>query len=276
MDVFKIIIFVSAAFIVSGCDTNNYSSTDSNTSDEAASDEAAPDEVASGDVPEGIDESEQTGIFVSDGFFITFSDGQPKVFNENGFYRRTTITVTANADDVNDLIQTNFNTPVNFRTEWGSFDTDQCFIGSEGTCSVEWTSGDPRHFQSVCSNAFTIFTSGEESFIDANDDGLFNFDESFTDLEEPFLDVNGNGSFDASGLELIDLAVFSSGTKNGIHDFSDNRYNGSLCDSPSTNAECSNRTSTIIWNKARINVKESNDGLDEIADTADDFVCIKS
>lgn len=268
MDAFKIIVIVSVALLASGCDTNNYSTPD---------DSGTSNEVASGDVPDGINESEQTGIFVSDGFFITFSEGQPPIFNQVGGYTLTTVLVTANADDVNDLIQTNFNTPVNFRTEWGSFDTDQCYIGSNGTCSVTWTSGDPIQFQSVCSNAFTIYASGEESFIDRNDDGLFNAGETFTDLEEPFLDVNNNGVFDSvSGLELIDLAVFSSGTKNGIHDFADNRYNGSLCDSPSTNAECSNQISTIIWNKAIMNIKASHDGPDEIADTADDFVCINS
>ncbi len=40
------------------------------------------------------------------------------------------------------------------------------------------------------------FTRGEEAFVDANGDGVYNLGETFSDVPEPFIDANGNNVYD--------------------------------------------------------------------------------
>jgi len=219
----------------------------------------------------------QTGIFVTDDFFVTFSVGSPVIFNDSNSYTYTSVDLTVYANDVNDLVQTKFAEPIKFKTSWGSFDTDQCFITTEGACTVTWHSGAPNTGPG-CRVAFTVYAEGEESFVDADDDGFFDVTETYTDLEEPFLDADLSGNFTNSGLELIDVAEYSSGVKNGTHDTADGLYNGTLCDNVTTNSECSTRTSTIIWAQASIKISKSMtpDTFDKNknGNTADAFSCI--
>lgn len=258
------IILLSAIFSLTAC------------GDEESQDVTGGSSSSSSSSGGTLTESSQTGIFVSDDFFMAFDDGTPEIYSDTGSYTTTDVVITIRAKDSNNLVQTGINSPVNFRVNWGSFDTDQCDLSSDGTCNVTWHSGNPDTGPS-CFVAFTAYASGEESFVDANDDGLFNQGESFTDLEEPFLDVNANGSFDSTGLELIDVAEYSDGKKNGSHDAADGEYNGSLCASAS-DTDCSSTNSTIIWDKGFIRIRTGTfvdtDDIDNDADTTEVFTCI--
>lgn len=58
------------------------------------------------------------------------------------------------------------------------------------------------------------FTRGEEPFIDANGDGIYNPGEVFADIPEPFIDANGNGVYDPD--DPFELFVDVNG--NGVWD----------------------------------------------------------
>ncbi|MFQ5543719.1 MAG: Ig domain-containing protein [Nitrospiria bacterium] len=61
-------------------------------------------------------------------------------------------------------------------------------------------------------------TIGEEAFIDASGNGLFDAGENFTDLGEPFLDQNDNGAFDAG-------EIFVDFNKDGVFTGPDGQWN---------------------------------------------------
>lgn len=225
-------------------------------------DSKGSDDDNSSGTGELLNADSQSGKLVADDFFISFDKSQPRIFNSSNGYTTTDVVVTVRANDFNDLVQTNSTFQIKFKTSWGSFDSDQCSIDSTGSCSVTWHSGDPSSVnRPICEVAFTAYTSGEEFFLDSNDDGLFNSTETFYDLEEPYLDVDHDQSFTlANGKELIDIAIYSNGVVNGLHDGGDGKYNGSLCDDISTNSFCSSTQSTIIWTKSFINVVDADDG----------------
>ncbi len=67
------------------------------------------------------------------------------------------------------------------------------------------------------------FTRGEEPFVDANGDGVYNLGESFTDIPEPFIDSDGNGVYDAGNpfdmlVDVNDNGVWDSAQNPGVWD----------------------------------------------------------
>lgn len=62
------------------------------------------------------------------------------------------------------------------------------------------------------------FTRGEEPFVDANGDGIYNPGEVFADVPEPFIDANGNGVYDPD--DPFELFVDVNG--NGVWDSAQN------------------------------------------------------
>jgi len=56
------------------------------------------------------------------------------------------------------------------------------------------------------------FTRGEEPFIDANGDGIYNPGETFFDVPEPFIDANGNGVYDPGDAFELFVDVNGNGT----------------------------------------------------------------
>ena len=211
-----------------------------------------------------LGDSTPTGRIAADGFFVLYDPAIPEVFDSTLSYTQQSVTITAFGDDVNDLAEVNGQT-VNFKAEWGSWldERDSCVMDN-GSCSVTWRSGNPATAPGSCSVAITAWTTGEESFFDADDDGLFeasdNAVQPFTDLEEPYLDINSNGSFDGAIStvelvgELIDIINFDGTTpnaKSGDHDSGNTLYDGSLC--AAGNALCNTtRTSMIIHTRSRL------------------------
>ncbi len=80
---------------------------------------------------------------------------------------------------------------------------------------------------------------GEESFTDANGNGIYDSGEPFTDLGEPFIDANDNGIWDSGELYLDDNSNNQYDTPNGVWD-------GPGC----TAAGC--RASPLIWRAIRL------------------------
>lgn len=215
-----------------------------------------------------LGDSTPTGRIAADGFFVLYDPAIPPVFDSDRNFSAQDVTITAFADDVNDLAEVSGQT-VNFKAEWGSWldERDSCVMDN-GSCSVTWRSGDPFTAPGSCRVAITAWTTGEESFFDFDDDGLFEASDHavvpFSDLQEPFLDINGNGSFDGaiatveSVGELIDIIDFDGttpGVKSGDHDAGNTQYDGSLC--ATGNALCNtSRTSMIIHTRSTLLIQE--------------------
>ncbi|MEK8015558.1 MAG: hypothetical protein VSS75_001735, partial [Candidatus Parabeggiatoa sp.] len=91
----------------------------------------------------------------------------------------------------------------------------------------------------LCSNpglvTIVAFTTGSESFVDKNGNGLYDADDSFTDICEPFIDGNDNGQFDEGEL-YIDV------NSNGAFDTGNGQFDGP--GGPSEN--------TTIWYSTRV------------------------
>ncbi|MGK0443454.1 MAG: hypothetical protein ACJA1U_000379 [Bermanella sp.] len=87
---------------------------------------------------------------------------------------------------------------------------------SNGSCSVEWESTNPRPVDGYVT--VVAFTRGQGDYQDANSNGLFDLGESFTTYGESFVDANGNGSFETEGeyqpiVDIDDDAIADFGWK---------------------------------------------------------------
>jgi len=158
--------------------------------------------------------SVNTGFPDQDSFSLSIDTLNPEGLDYDG----ETITFTIRAAD-------HFNNPVPdgtavyFSTEGGAIEPSCSTV--KGTCSVVWTSQNPRPSNG---RATVIATAiGGESFIDANGNGFYNHGELFTDLSEAFQDDNENGIFDLGFEEFFDFNA------NGIFDSGNGIYNGFLC-----------------------------------------------
>ena len=103
-----------------------------------------------------------------------------------------------------------------------------------GVCSVIFVSQDPRDNPTIAEGdgRVTILATaiGEESFVDADSDGIFNNADVPLEIGEPFRDDNENGIVEPALNELF--ADFNS---NGLPDAANHpdyiNFNGLLCDS---------------------------------------------
>ena len=147
-------------------------------------------------------------------------------------YDGTTTTLTARlADRFSNPVPNG--TAVSFQSEGGSV-LSQCLTttgASEGgLCSVDIRSSNPRPADGRATVLATAI--GEESFTDADGNGVFTAADGFRltasgglpaqDLGEPYLDINENGSYDI-GEPFYDF------NSNGLRDGPDGKFNGALC-----------------------------------------------
>ncbi|WP_288373427.1 hypothetical protein [uncultured Marinobacter sp.] len=124
------------------------------------------------------------------------------------------------------------NSIVNFITSGGSI-PNECEL-SEGGCTVNWESQDPKRPDSGVI-AILARTVGEESFRDLNSDGIYTagtdlFIPAEHDASEAFLDRNNNGVRDADE-EYFDY------NENSVFDAADGIYNGTACSDASESAK---------------------------------------
>lgn len=114
----------------------------------------------------------------------------------------------------------------------GSCQTMTTQAQGAGFCSVAWVSQSPR----PADGRVTILASaiGEESFIDADSDGIFNNSDVALNIGEPFRDDNENGIAEPANGE-----VFRDFNSNGVRDDANHPdyqgFNGLLCDSATAN-----------------------------------------
>jgi len=164
-----------------------------------------------------------TGFPDQNSFSISADILNPEAMSYDG----EKVNITIRAGDINNNPVPD-NTAIYFTTEGGSIQSS-CFT-RDGSCSVEWTSQDPRPDTPVMplthNGRVTIMahTVGEESFQDLNGNGLFDSSSEtlLKDLPEAFLDADENGTMDL-GEKFIDF--------NGdeLYTPADGIYNGTLC-----------------------------------------------
>ncbi|MBT3092554.1 MAG: hypothetical protein JAZ02_08790 [Candidatus Thiodiazotropha endolucinida] len=162
-----------------------------------------------------------TGVSDQDSMSLSTGVRNPEAWRIDG----VEVNITVHAAD-------HFNNPVPdgasvyFTTEGGQIQS-QCQI-TDGSCSVIWTSANPRPQDVDAMGRITILASmlGEESFIDANGNGVLDSgDTAFSTIPEAFRDDNEDRVRNASLEEFVDFNT------NGIYDdaTSDPNYNGALC-----------------------------------------------
>lgn len=175
-----------------------------------------------------------TGVADQNSMTLSLSVHNPEAWNIMG--NEVSVNVHA-ADHFNNPVADS--TLVYFTAEGGQIDPE-CEI-QNGSCSVTWRSSAPF----TCYGRVKILAlmTGEESFIDANGNGILDQDETFYDMPEAFRDDNENGQFDEGKEEFWDF------NQNNQYDIADGQYNGTLCN-PETNPKCST-------NKQKIYVRDS-------------------
>jgi len=110
----------------------------------------------------------------------------------------------------------------------GSCQTTTTPANGAGVCSVTFVSQDPRPTDGRVS--ILAFAIGEESFIDADADGIFNNADTPIEIGEPFRDDNENGIADSAAGEFF--ADFNSNGQPDLAAHADYvNFNGLLCDS---------------------------------------------
>jgi hypothetical protein len=180
-----------------------------------------------------------TGIPDQDSFSLAVQCPNVEAWSRDG----EVVSVTARLSD-------RFNNPVpdgtavTLQTEGGSI-VSQCQTGGNiGTCSVNWTSSNPRpgippSGPNPRAGRSTVLATaiGEESFTDTNGNGSFDNGEAFADLAERFLDENENDVRDPTE-PIYDF------NNNATYDAPDTDFNGVLC--LDTAGRCGVNTTTGI------------------------------
>jgi len=183
-----------------------------------------------------------TGIPDQDSFSLSVQCPNVEAWSRDGVI----VPVTARMSD-------RFNNPVpdgtavTLQTEGGSIVSQCQTSGAVGSCSVNWTSSNPRPTAAIATtplgdqragrSTLVATAIGEESFTDTNGNGSFDNGEAFADLPERFLDENENGSHD-SFEPIYDF------NNNSTYDLADGDFNGVLC--LDTSGRCSTSTTTGI------------------------------
>lgn len=186
-------------------------------------------------------------------FTILVEDLQPPIFASptSNTFTFTELDVTVRIGDRNNEVLSDAHT-VYFKTEWGLMNPPSC-VTEAGTCTVSWQTSSGGTAPSDHKNTIMAYTLGEESFIDANGNALFDDgDTTFTDIEEPFVDSNRNQVYDA-GEPIVDAINGNDLTgANGVHDIGDTFFNGAGCTHSSL---CSTTvTSIFVWDDLEIDM----------------------
>lgn len=155
-----------------------------------------------------------TGIADQDSMSLSASCLNPEGWNYDG----ETVDLTLRASD-------HFNNPVPdgtavaFTTEGGQ--VQPTCSQFDGACTVVWSSSNPRPINGRATILATVL--GEESFLDANGNGVLDDQDTFFDVTEAFRDDTENGEFDQGVEEFRDF------NNNAEFDSGDGAYNGVLC-----------------------------------------------
>jgi len=212
----------------------------------------------------GIINNSGTNIVSEKNFNIAFDPVRPIVVNADG-ERFTGIEVTV---IITTADRSGLRTPgvtVYLDVDWGILSEDSCVTEviddtSPSQCSITWRGdanfnqpffpGDPL----VAEDEFITFTGwtlGEESFIDINDNGIFDDGDGnafLNDTTGPFLDINHNDNYDIGTDKVL-----NPGNSNGILTPADTLFNGVNC---THSTLCSATTQIYISDRAIIPIFE--------------------
>jgi len=169
-----------------------------------------------------------TGVPDQNSVSLSASVFNPEAFEIDG--TQSTISVRM-ADIFNNPVPDG--TAVTFTAEGGSIGSSCTTVG--GVCSVTWSSQNPRPSNGRATILATAI--GNESYIDANGNGVFDAGDSFgpsDDLPEAFVDYNEDDAWDL-GEPFVDF------NNNMVFDAADTQYNGTPCSS-----NCSETTKTVV------------------------------
>jgi hypothetical protein len=180
-----------------------------------------------------------TGIADQDSFSLAVLCPNVEAWNRDGVQ----VAVTARLSD-------RFNNPVpngtavTLTTEGGNIQS-QCTTTTtsteSGVCTVNWTSSNPRPpgGPGQAGRSTLLATAiGEETFTDANGNGMFDNGEAFADTAERYRDDNEDGLYDV-GEYIYDF------NNNATRDAADGIFNGVLCNDTTGRCDTAARTTGI-------------------------------
>lgn len=182
-----------------------------------------------------------TGIPDDDSVSLSVTCFSPEALTTDGVTEELTIRL---ADRYNNPVPDG--TAVNFNTEGGKVGSS-CTT-TDGECSVTWTSQNPRPVDGRAT--IVSHTIGEESFNDANGNGVFDDGDTFTDIPEVFRDDNEDGVYTSTA-----DGFFLDFNENQQYDSADGGFNGLLCQH---STDCSS-TRTLGVSSSTIIVMASSD-----------------
>lgn len=170
-----------------------------------------------------------TGVPVQRSASLSATKFNPRAWDRDGEEVQVTMRM---ADDFGNPVVDG--TPVTFWTEGGAIGPN-CTT-EDGVCSVTWKSQDDRPINGRVT--ILAFTSGNESFVDANTNGQYDAGEAFSDMAEAYRDDDESSAYEA-GERYVNL---QGGTD--ARDAGDGVYSGTLCKSDDT-AVCSKEKVTV-------------------------------
>ena len=144
-----------------------------------------------------------TSLADQNSFDIAIDVANPNAWEKNG----TEVNLTAYVADhyQNPVLD---GTTVYFRATGGMIEPS-C-VTSGGTCSVKWTSTNPKPVDGYVT--IVGYTRGQGDYQDYNANGLFDIGESFTWFGEFYVDANANNTLDREGKYQEDRDVDNDGT----------------------------------------------------------------
>ncbi len=189
-----------------------------------------------------------TGVPVQRSASLSATKFNPRGWDRDG--EQVTLTMRMADDFGNPVVD---GTAVTFWAEGGAIAPNCTTV--DGACSVVWKSQEQRPDDGRVT--ILAFTSGNETFTDANTNGQYDAGESFIDMAEAYRDDDESDTYD-EGIELfVDLAK---GTKERRDD-SDGVYSGTLCKSDDS-AVCSKEKVTV--RKSLVLAMSDNQGYFEL------------
>jgi hypothetical protein len=205
--------------------------------------------------------SVQQGVATEDRFAIAVETLNPAAGNHLGVTDQVTVRA---ADRYGNWVPNG--TIVHFSTKLG--DIGPSCTTTDGACSVTWTSQGPQSlnfdkdrtsrtcftgdwernglpptptYLATCTthdlygvNVISAWTTGEESFDDANGNNQYDDTETFIDLPEEFQDFNLTGTYEGPDANYSG-ETYSDLNTNGSHDGPDTKYDGLSCAASAVN-----------------------------------------
>lgn len=197
-----------------------------------------------------------TGVPDQDSFTLAAAKLNLEGYNPGPFVGDFTTLTVRLADRYNNPVADN--TAVNFIAEGGAVES-QC-LTANGVCTVVFTVQDPRPSDRRVTILAT--TVGEETFADANGNGVFDDGEPFDNVAEAFLDKNFDGTYTTGTGSTADEDILLDFDSNGAFTPANAFFEGVLCDE-SLNAQCNQANQESIHVRTSLELIMAGEGLND-------------